>query len=271
MSRNTEQTTQPMRSMRIKDRYVKDLYDEAEKLREAERVAFQKVLDYGRTWAGAKVEPEDARALEAARRQRNESNDEADRQYHEAAAFAELAIERIEAAAEEAKRAVLARYQIELTDAKTTVSAARKDRTEAYEAARVVENRVLEEIKSRVSKEHDEASAARRKAEVALAVAAIGGPALLPSALHVGSRRFIQVRSGCGYCLTYRLHGTGRGGDKPGARVELTVDKPSDGFTGVVLVDLMTRTFEGENFRDAIRKAEDSGVSEGWLVREVQS
>jgi len=246
----------------------------ADALGEAER-ATHKAFDAG--WGPYNLGQAD-REVQAAQTEAHTIAVAADDEHDRATAAAAKLIEEIEAQAEAAKRAILAANKDTLDAARATCHAAWKVR----EAANAAGRKLLEDASAAYRQRHNEAvavaQAAERKARIALALAVLGGPAVIPAApLRPGARRWLSVHVGAvgqhfAARLDYRLHnGHKQRDEQPSVSLTLVVQLPP-ACDPRQEMEIPVRSHGlgvyGATLREAIRAAEDAGIAEGWLVRE---
>lgn len=254
-------------------RKLVDAYNTADEKRSR---LFNRGYDMGQAFA---AEPK----VIAARDQRDRTRQEAEVAYKATAGEAETRLQAIEQEAAQAQRAVLDKHADEIAKLRAIRTAASKVRLDAnYVAdskARDAENAVRLERSS----EYENARLATRRALIDIALAVLGGPALLPTKLSYGAKRWFAVpldpTSKLGPRFEYRLRNARPSvipDDKPSATISLIVPLP-DGFDSSMRAVNLTAPLgpvgasvglaEGETFAEAIRKAEDAGILEGWLAR----
>lgn len=240
---------------------IKALQDEVKRLKDEEHKVFLVLLD---NWQAPAQDPAVLAAQDHASRVRKA----ADEDYEARTADARATIDRVEKEAEAARQSVLARHEATLTACRRTVKEAKQAVKEAVDAAQEAVDAARRAFELCRHEAHGEIAARRRKAEVALALAALGSPAVCPIELHYGSRRWVQV-DGDGYHLTYRLHNARRD-ELPDASVSLTVLTEPDVIDQMprFILELSTKKVDGATLREAVRNAEDAAIAEGWLRRD---
>jgi hypothetical protein len=202
--------------------------------------------------------------LAAARKRTSEMYAVAREAYDTVAGDAEKRIRAVESEAHAALQAVYAKHAVELDRDRAIVEQARAVLREQNAEADKVTEAARAEIKTRTGKAAEEARKAERDALVALVRAVAGGPITAPIPFKYGTRRDFDFRCPGGIRLNYRLHNR-REGRLPSAYIVASFDVPTP--TGTTRLGINTDYVSGETLQEALQKAEEAAIAEGWLRR----